>query len=97
MKILDVQPFHEGLQRNIVMLQRLSDEMEAIRYATEGLVAMDDSLKGEGGNAIRSFYEECHLPFLEFYSMFQSRFHLCFRTHGRGTRCIGTRSIGFDP
>ena len=49
MKILDVRPFHEGIQRNIVMLQRLSDEMEAIRKATDGLVAMDDSLKGEGG------------------------------------------------
>ena len=36
MKILDVQPFHEGIQRNIVMLQRLSDEMEAIRICNRG-------------------------------------------------------------
>ena len=33
----------------------------------QGLVAMDDSLKGEGGDAIRSFYEECHLPFTLFF------------------------------
>ena len=74
MKILDVNPFHEGLERNIHMLTRLEGEMRAIETAISGLVAMDDSLKGEGGNAIRAFYNECHLPFLQFFMIFQTTF-----------------------
>ncbi|MBO0589668.1 transposase, partial [Sporosarcina sp. E16_8] len=62
MKVVDVSPFHDGLRRNSTMLNRLENEMEAIETAVEGLVAMEDSLKGQGGDAIRAFYAECHLP-----------------------------------
>ncbi|WP_419957622.1 T7SS effector LXG polymorphic toxin [Psychrobacillus psychrotolerans] len=65
MKILDVDLFQDGLRRNIVMLDRLESEVEAIRRAVEGLVAMEDELKGQGGSAIRAFYAECHLPLLQ--------------------------------
>ncbi|SDN22122.1 DNA/RNA non-specific endonuclease [Psychrobacillus sp. OK028] len=74
MKILDVDLFQEGLQRNIIMIDRLSSEMKAIQHAVEGLVQMEDQLKGAGGNAIRSFYQECHLPFLHFFQLFSDQF-----------------------
>ncbi len=74
MKVLDVGPLHDGLRRNITMLHRLDTEIQMIEQSIKKLVALEDSLKGEGGNAIRSFYEECHLPFLQFFSTFQSRF-----------------------
>jgi toxin YxiD len=74
MKVLDVHPFHEGLQRNINMLARLETEMQAIERMMEELVAMEDSLKGQGGDAIRAFYKECHLPFLQFFMTFKSSF-----------------------
>ncbi|WP_342537636.1 T7SS effector LXG polymorphic toxin [Sporosarcina sp. FSL K6-1540] len=74
MKILDVDLFQDGLQRNITMLDRLSSEMEAIHLAVEGLVHMEEQFKGAGGNAIRSFYQECHLPFLHFFQLFSEQF-----------------------
>ena len=74
MKVLDVDLFQEGLQRNIIMLDRLSSEMEAINDAVKGLVQMEDQLKGAGGNAIRSFYQECHLPLLYFFQSFSEQF-----------------------
>lgn len=74
MKILDVDLYQEGLQRNIIMLDRLSSEMEAINDAVKGLVQMENQLKGAGGNAIRSFYQECHLPFLHFFQLFSEQF-----------------------
>ncbi|MEK4715678.1 MULTISPECIES: ribonuclease YeeF family protein [Sporosarcina] len=72
MKVVDVSPFHDGLRRNNTMLNRLENEMKAIETAVEGLVAMEDSLKGQGGDAIRAFYAECHLPFLQFFMTFKS-------------------------
>ncbi|MEK4404720.1 T7SS effector LXG polymorphic toxin [Sporosarcina sp. FSL K6-6792] len=74
MKIWDVDLFQDGLQRNITMLDRLSGEMEAIHHAVEGLVQMEEQFKGAGGNAIRSFYQECHLPFLHFFQLFSEQF-----------------------
>ncbi len=74
MKVLDVSPFQDGLRRNIMMLDRLGNEMESIHKSVEGLVGMEDVLKGEGGNAIRAFYADCHLPFLQFFMLFQGRF-----------------------
>jgi toxin YxiD len=75
MKVLDVNPFQEGLQRNITMLNRLETEMRSIETSIEGLVGLEDSLKGQGGNAIRAFYNDCHLPFLQFFNTFKSSFH----------------------
>ena len=74
MKVLDVSPFEEGLQKNITMLSRLEGEMKAIETAVGGLVALDDSLKGQGGNAIRAFYNDCHMPFLQFFTTFKSSY-----------------------
>ena len=74
MKVLNVHPFQEGLQRNITMLGRLETEMGSIETSIAGLVALEDSLKGQGGNAIRAFYNDCHLPFLQFFSTFKTSF-----------------------
>lgn len=58
MKVLDVDLLQDGLQRNITMLERLNTEIQTIQRGVEGLVQMEEQLKGEGGNTIRSFYEE---------------------------------------
>lgn len=51
MKVLDVTLFREGMQRNVETLMRLEEEMQMIRAATEELLALQESLKGEGGDA----------------------------------------------
>ena len=70
MKVLDVDLLQDGLQRNITMLERLNTEITTIQRGVDGLVQMEEQLKGEGGGGIRSFYEECHLPFLQFFQLF---------------------------
>lgn len=70
MKILDVDLLQDGLKRNMAMLERLRNETENIERTVSGLVEMDELLKGVGGNTIRDFYAECHLPFLQFFQLF---------------------------
>ena len=74
MKILDVTPFQEGLARNQETLARLQEEMDAIRTAAQQLSDLGDSLTGEGGESIKAFYRECHLPLLETFADFKSTF-----------------------
>lgn len=58
--------------------------IDSIHKSKEGLVAMEDVLKGEGGNAIRSFYQECHLPSLQFFMLFQGRFTTALKRMDNG-------------
>lgn len=74
MKILDVTPFQEGLARNQETLTRIQEEMDAIRTAAQQLSDLGDSLTGEGGESIKAFYRECHLPLLETFANFKNTF-----------------------
>ncbi|WP_301107141.1 ribonuclease YeeF family protein [Sporosarcina sp.] len=74
MKVLDVDLFQEGVEQNVNMLNRLQNEIDSIFLSVEEFVSMDESLKGKGGDAVREFYAECHLPFLLFFKTFQETF-----------------------
>ena len=72
---MDVDQLQAGLTRNIDRMNRLEKEISAVQKAVEGLIAMEDALKGEGGQAIRDFYTSCHLPFLQYFLTFKEEFH----------------------
>ncbi|WP_413365174.1 T7SS effector LXG polymorphic toxin [Lysinibacillus sp. 3P01SB] len=75
MKVLDVDLLHDGLIRNINRMNRLEKEITAIQKAVSELTAMEEALKGEGGQAIRDFYTSCHLPFLQYFLSFKEEFN----------------------
>ena len=75
MKVLDVAQFKEGLARNKETLNRLESEMTLIMDSVRELIQLNEALKGQGGDAIRRFYQECHLPFLEYFLMFKENFY----------------------
>lgn len=72
MKTLDVQAFQTGLDKTLTELKNQTDEISKVKQSVKGLTSLDDALKGAGGEAIRSFYEECHTTFLLFYESFIS-------------------------
>lgn len=74
MKVLDAEELHAGLKRNIEMLHRLEGEMQGIERAIKDLAQMEESLKGQGGKALRTFYAQCHLPFLQYFMTFKDNF-----------------------
>ncbi|GED01733.1 ribonuclease YxiD [Bacillus atrophaeus] len=70
MKTLDVHALHEGIQHTIEKLDKQKQQLEKLEKSVEHFAGMKDALKGKGGDAIRTFYEECHKPFLLFFGMF---------------------------
>ncbi|MFP7320562.1 ribonuclease YeeF family protein [Bacillus spizizenii] len=70
MKTLDVHALHEGIQHTIEKLDKQKQQLEKLEKSVEHLAGMKDALKGKGGDAIRTFYEECHKPFLLFFGIF---------------------------
>ncbi|WP_241773418.1 LXG domain-containing protein, partial [Bacillus sp. LL01] len=47
-------------------IEQQQEQLKQIETAVMGIVRLSDSLKGEGGTAIRRFYQECHLPFIQY-------------------------------
>ncbi|MEK5500764.1 T7SS effector LXG polymorphic toxin [Bacillus sp. FSL M8-0168] len=70
MKTLDVQALHNAIDQTLEQLKKQSEEFAKVKESVDALTSLDDALKGKGGEAIRSFYEECHTPFLRFYESF---------------------------
>lgn len=72
MKTLDVQAFQKGLDQTLSELKNQKDDISKVKQSVKGITSLDDALQGAGGEAIRSFYEECHTTFLLFYESFIS-------------------------
>ena len=74
MKVLDSGQLIEGLQRNVETLERLDGEMREIVLTAERFVSLGESLKGQGGESLRMFYQECHLTFGSYFMFFVQDF-----------------------
>ncbi|MGC4378499.1 LXG domain-containing protein [Fictibacillus sp. Mic-4] len=70
MKRLDVQKMHLGIDEIMKQLGDFNIQIKQLQNAVNGIIALEDSLKGKTGQAIRTFYQECHLPFLLFFEAF---------------------------
>ncbi|PLR95916.1 ribonuclease YeeF family protein [Bacillus sp. T33-2] len=75
MKVLKAEPFLEGISLQQQTLTRLEGEMEAILKAAESFAGMEEALKGKGGGALRSFYKDCHVPFIQYFITFKNQFN----------------------
>ncbi|WP_031311466.1 T7SS effector LXG polymorphic toxin, partial [Alkalihalophilus marmarensis] len=64
MKTLDVSGLHSGIDEIKTKIEHQQEQLKQIETSVMGIVRLSDSLKGEGGTAIRRFYQECHLPFI---------------------------------
>ncbi|HLR52659.1 MAG TPA: LXG domain-containing protein [Candidatus Avamphibacillus sp.] len=64
MKVLDVSHVNSGIDDAIVDIDSFHEQISAIQRAVRDFHALDDALKGKGGEAIRTFFNEVHQPFL---------------------------------
>ncbi|WP_215491606.1 T7SS effector LXG polymorphic toxin, partial [Mycobacterium tuberculosis] len=67
MKVLDVNDLLASIQQIRNQLNIFKEQITQVRIAIEEMISLEDSFQGEGGRSIRSFYQECHLPFLLFF------------------------------
>lgn len=64
MRVLDVSNLEQGTEETIRAIQEKIKSMDTIEKTIRDLISLDDSFKGKGAEAIKSFYEDCHHPFL---------------------------------
>ncbi|WP_353854927.1 T7SS effector LXG polymorphic toxin [Bacillus sp. Bos-x628] len=69
MKTLDVQALHNAIDQTLEQLTQQSQSIKSLEIQINQIISLDGALKGEAGEAIRAFYEECHIPFLQFFQV----------------------------
>ncbi|MEK4845003.1 T7SS effector LXG polymorphic toxin [Bacillus altitudinis] len=69
MKTLDVQALHHTIDQTLTQLIQQSQHIKSLESQINRIISLDGSLKGEAGEAIRAFYAECHIPFLQFFQV----------------------------
>ncbi|MDX2364806.1 T7SS effector LXG polymorphic toxin [Bacillus altitudinis] len=69
MKTLDVQALHHGIDQTLTQLKQQSQHIKSLENQINRIISLDGALKGEAGEAIRAFYAECHIPFLQFFQV----------------------------
>ena len=67
MKTLEVESFLSGIELTLKQLDSQESNIKNIDSAVMEFIQLEEALKGKGGQAIRSFYQDCHVPFLKFY------------------------------
>lgn len=67
MKTLDVSVLQSSIIEISKSLDLQNSELEQLNTAITDFLSMKDSFEGKGGDAIRSFFEECHIPFITYY------------------------------
>ncbi|WP_019240861.1 MULTISPECIES: LXG domain-containing protein [Bacillus] len=65
MKVLEVNILQSGIDKVKNDLNIQEKQLQQIEQSIQGIIDLQDSFKGEGGQAIRGFYESYHLPFLK--------------------------------
>ena len=64
MKVLDVRSMDTDIDLTVKEINNFQNQVTNLQKAVRGVVSLEDSLKGKGGKAIRSFYDKSHQPFL---------------------------------
>lgn len=67
MKSLDVESLQTGINQTKSDIENLTEQLQTIEKSALNFSSLDEELKGQGGDAIRSYYRDCHLPFLEYF------------------------------
>ncbi|QQK77576.1 LXG domain-containing protein [Salicibibacter cibarius] len=90
MKRLEVAPLKEGIDDVLESIASNRDQLVPIRQAVHQFIGLQGDLKGQGGEAIRSFFADCHEPFLALYDSVLETFEMTLTD-------IRSRIDGFEP
>ncbi|MFS0654027.1 ribonuclease YeeF family protein [Bacillus sp. 179-C3.3 HS] len=67
MKTLDAFELKNGIDQTLNQLKQQSQDIKSLEKQINQIISLDGALKGEAGQAIKAFYTECHIPFLQFF------------------------------
>jgi hypothetical protein len=95
MKVLDVSSFQNGISATIKSIDKHNDEIKKLAESLHSFLSLGDAFKGTGPDAIRAFYQECHIPFLIFYERTLIEYRRALKSMSDAIRSVEPEKNGF--
>ncbi|PLT30785.1 T7SS effector LXG polymorphic toxin [Peribacillus deserti] len=84
MKVLDVNSLEHGIDTIVQSIDEKRSSMKAIEKSILEMIHLDDGFKGNGASSIKSFYQDCHQPFLQktnqLFDEYESKLTACLNS-----------------
>ncbi|MBG9910252.1 transposase [Bacillus xiamenensis] len=95
MKTLDAFALINGIDQTLNSLKQQSHNISALEKQIDHIISLDDALKGEAGKAIRAFYTECHIPFLQFFQVVIEEYSSALKKTKQALHALESNQHGF--
>ncbi|MEK4320592.1 T7SS effector LXG polymorphic toxin [Bacillus sp. FSL R7-0229] len=95
MKSLDAFALINGIDQTLNTLKQQSQQISSIEKQIQQIISLDGALKGEAGQAIRSFYTECHIPFLQFFQVVIEEYSSALKQTKQALHTLESNQHGF--
>ncbi|MEK5499100.1 T7SS effector LXG polymorphic toxin [Bacillus sp. FSL M8-0077] len=95
MKTLDAFALINGIDQTLNTLKQQSQQISSIEKQIQQIISLDGALKGEAGQAIRAFYTECHIPFLQFFQVVIEEYSSALKQTKQALHALESNQHGF--
>lgn len=95
MKTLDAFALINGIDQTLNALNQQSQQISSIEKQIHHIISLDGALKGEAGQAIRAFYTECHIPFLQFFQVVIEEYSAALKNTKQALHALESNEHGF--
>ncbi|WP_144520264.1 T7SS effector LXG polymorphic toxin [Bacillus pumilus] len=95
MKTLDAFALINGIDQTLNTLKQQSQQVSSIEKQIQQIISLDGALKGEAGQAIRAFYIECHIPFLQFFQVVIEEYSTALKNTKQALHALESNQNGF--
>lgn len=95
MKTLDAQSLHDGIAVTVSEIKTTQSKITDMQKAVRGITSLEKDLKGKTGEAVRTFFNECHQPFLIYMYQFLIHYRQTLEQMGQSVRSFESMESGF--
>ncbi|WP_144471874.1 T7SS effector LXG polymorphic toxin [Bacillus safensis] len=95
MKTLDAFALINGIDQTLNALKQQSQQISSLEKQIHHIISLDGALKGEAGQAIRAFYTECHIPFLQFFQVVIEEYSAALKNTKQALHALESNEHGF--
>jgi hypothetical protein len=95
MKTLEVSSLLEGIDAVVRQIETQKAQLKELERAVASFTDLGDSFTGEGGDAIRRFYREWHLPLIAYRSLTLEKYEGLLEKLKQATSALEPASDGY--
>ncbi|KZZ84135.1 T7SS effector LXG polymorphic toxin [Bacillus sp. SJS] len=95
MKVLDVNALNDGIDATVKSIDEHLKEIKGFAESLSSFLSIEDSFKGETANAIRSFYQESHIPFIVYYGRVLTEYRRNLKSMSDAIQAVEPESNGY--